>query len=175
MAEREHDKLLLQDQDQIAAALNFTDADALMLAVSTAGRQIAWVSDDMWRRRRLWDPTGSQVPPTLPAQRRPRALRAAARWISAQIMIEIDGEIALSHVANVSEDASLALRLAATAAAHDRPIAKGITPPVGRPDVPPGDPWPPEVLPRWCGSSAPGGRHRQDRMLRLNVLASSCA
>ena len=57
MARREHDKLLLQDQDQVAAALGFADADALMLAVSTAGRQIAWVSDDVWRRRRLWDPT----------------------------------------------------------------------------------------------------------------------
>ena len=57
MAEREHDKLLLQDQDHVASALGFPDADELMLAVSTAGRQIAWVSDDVWRRRRLWDPT----------------------------------------------------------------------------------------------------------------------
>ena len=57
LAQREHDKLLLQDQDQVAAALGFDDADALMLAVSTAGRQIAWVSDDVWRRRRLWDPS----------------------------------------------------------------------------------------------------------------------
>ncbi len=57
LAEREHDKLLLQDQDQVASALGFDDADALMLAVSTAGRQIAWVSDDVWRRRRLWDPS----------------------------------------------------------------------------------------------------------------------
>src|SRR6202034_4589055 len=57
MAGREHDKLLLQDQDQVASALDFDDADALMLAVSTAGRQIAWVSDDVWRTRKLWDPT----------------------------------------------------------------------------------------------------------------------
>src|SRR5208282_2062272 len=53
LAHRAHDKLLLQDQDQVADALGFADADALMLAVSTAGRQIAWVSDDVWRRRRL--------------------------------------------------------------------------------------------------------------------------
>ena len=57
LAQREHDKLLLQDQDQVAASLGFEDADALMLAVSTAGRQIAWVSDDVWRRQRLWDPS----------------------------------------------------------------------------------------------------------------------
>ena len=57
IAEREQDKLLLQDQDQIAAALAFEDADVLMAAVSAAGRQIAWVSDDVWRRRKLWDPS----------------------------------------------------------------------------------------------------------------------
>src|ERR1022692_82923 len=56
-AGREQDRLLLQDQDQVATSLEFTDADALMAAVSAAGRQIAWVSDDVWRRRRLWDPT----------------------------------------------------------------------------------------------------------------------
>ena len=70
-AGREQDRLLLQDQDQVAAALGFPDADALMLAVSTAGRQIAWVSDDVWRRRRLWDPT----PP--PKRRFRRAAPAA--------------------------------------------------------------------------------------------------
>ena len=62
LAQREHDKLLLQDQDQVAAALAFEDPDALMLACSTAGRQIAWVSDDMWRRRRLWDPSRTETP-----------------------------------------------------------------------------------------------------------------
>ncbi len=57
IAGREQDRLLLQDQDQIAKALAFDDADVLMAAVSTAGRQIAWVSDDVWRRRALWDPS----------------------------------------------------------------------------------------------------------------------
>ena len=61
LAQREHDKLLLQDQDQVAAALGFVDADALMLAVSTAGRQIAWVSGDVWRRRRLRTVPASQT------------------------------------------------------------------------------------------------------------------
>ena len=86
MARREHDRLLLQDQDQVADALGFADADALMLAVSTAGRQIAWVSDDVWRRRQLWDPTPPpQAPlPTRrtrrrrhPSPRRPRSRHGA--------------------------------------------------------------------------------------------------
>ena len=40
-------------------------------------------------------------------------------------MMEVDGEIALTPLAPVSDDASLPLRLAATAAGLDRPIAKG--------------------------------------------------
>src|SRR5580692_7917135 len=123
LAQREHDKLLLQDQDQVAAALGFVDADALMLAVSTAGRQIAWVSDDVWRRRRLWDPT----PPPKRRFRR-NAPDHAAPSVHADLgpdLIEVNVEIALTPTAPVSDDTSLPLRLAAAAAALDRPIARG--------------------------------------------------
>jgi [protein-PII] uridylyltransferase len=139
LARREHDKLLLQDQDQVADALGFADADALMLAVSTAGRQIAWVSDDAWRRRRLWDPT--------PAPKR-RFRRAAPDHGSLPTpvdlgpdMVEVEGEIALKPFAPVSDDASLPLRLAATAAELDRPIAKGSLHRLADRMPPPGDPW----------------------------------
>ena len=139
LAKREHDKLLLQDQDQVASALAFTDADALMLAVSTAGRQIAWVSDDVWRRRRLWDPT----PPPKRRFRRSTPNRGTGP-APAQLgpdMVEIDGEIALTSLAPVSDDASLPLRLAATAAEVDRPIAKGSLHRLADRMPPPGDPW----------------------------------
>jgi [protein-PII] uridylyltransferase len=143
-AGREHDRLLLQDQDQAAAALGFDDADALMLAVSTAGRQIAWVSDDVWRRRRLWDPT--PVP-----RRRFRRLRSTETEPAPPAtdlgpdLVEVDGEIALTPTAPVSDDASLALRLAATAARLDRPIAKGSLHRLADRMPPPADPWQPEV------------------------------
>ena len=138
MAQREHDKLLLQDQDHVASALGFPDADELMLAVSTAGRQIAWVSDDVWRRRRLWDPT----PP--PKRRFRRSAPDARPRLAPDLgpdMMEIDGEIALTPPAPVSDDASLPLRLAATAAALDRPIAKGSLHRLADRMPPPGDPW----------------------------------
>jgi len=139
LARRGHDKLLLQDQDQVADALGFADADALMLAVSTAGRQIAWVSDDVWRRRRLWDPsppprrrfrrgTTDTHTPTEPADLGPD-------------MVQVDGEIALTPLAPVSDDPSLPLRLAATAAELDRPIAKGSLHRLADRMPPPSDPW----------------------------------
>jgi [protein-PII] uridylyltransferase len=142
-AGREQDRLLLQDQDQVAASLGFEDADALMLAVSTAGRQIAWVSDDGWRRRRLWDPT--------PAPRRRFRRKSAEVERSSGAtdlgpdLVEVDGEIALTPAAAVSDDASLPLRLASTAARLDRPIAKGSLHRLADRMPPPGDPWASEV------------------------------
>jgi [protein-PII] uridylyltransferase len=140
MANRAHDRLLLQDQDQVAAALDFPDADALMLAVSTAGRQIAWVADDVWRRRRLWDPT---PPPKRFLRRRdPEAEEAAVPIDLAPDLIELNGEVALTSSAPVSDDPSLVLRLAATAAGIDRPIARGSLHRLADRMPPPGNPWP---------------------------------
>jgi [protein-PII] uridylyltransferase len=139
LAQREHDKLLLQDQDQVAAALAFEDADALMLAVSTAGRQIAWVSDDVWRRRRLWDPSPE------PKRRFRRSTpHQGSDLVSADLgpdMVEVDGEIALTPLAPVSDDASLPLRLATAAARADRPIAKASLHRLADRMPSPGEPW----------------------------------
>jgi [protein-PII] uridylyltransferase len=143
IAEREQDRLLLQDQDQIAALLDFGDADDLMAAVSAAGRQIAWVSDDVWRRRRLWDPT---PPPRRRLRRSAEPARGSTSVVVGPDMVDIGGEIALLPTAPVSEDASLAFRLAATAAELDRPIAKGSLHRLADRMPPPSDPWPPEVL-----------------------------
>jgi len=144
IAGREQDRLLLQDQDQVAASLDFTDADALMAAVSAAGRQIAWVSDDVWRRRRLWDPT--PAPHRRFRRRADRAHTADAVATDEPDMVAIDGEIGLTLSAAVPEDASLAFRLAAVAAELDRPIAKGSLHRLADRMPPPGDPWPPRVL-----------------------------
>jgi [protein-PII] uridylyltransferase len=167
MAGREHDRLLLQDQDQVAAALSFTDADALMLAVSTAGRQIAWVSDDVWRRRRLWDPTP-------PAKRRfgRGGADASTQPIAIDLgpdMVEVDGEIALTPAAPVSDDASLALRLAATAAAVDRPIARGSLHRLADRMPPPTDPWTDETRDALIALLALG-RPAVDKMESLDQL-----
>ncbi|HEX4175932.1 MAG TPA: [protein-PII] uridylyltransferase [Acidimicrobiales bacterium] len=139
MAKRAHERLLLQDQDQVAAALGVPDADELMLAVSTAGRQIAWVSDDVWRRRRLWDPT--PPPKRFLRRRAPDTEESPLPTDLAPDLIELNGEVALTSSAPVSDDPSLPLRLAATAAAIDRPIARGSLHRLADRIPPPSDPW----------------------------------
>ena len=179
-AGREQDRLLLQDQDQIAAALDFEDADVLMAAVSAAGRQIAWVSDDVWRRRRLWDPT----PPPKTRQRRLfRGDHPATPSGPVPVgpdMVDIGGEIAL-----LPERARLGGRLPRLPprrhGGRARPAHRQRVPaPAGRPHAATGRPvaprrswrrscasWPPDARPStssshststgcWCGSSPSG-------------------
>ena len=61
-------------------------------------------------------------------------------------MAAVDGEVALTAMAPVSTDPSLAFRLAATAAELDLPIARGSLHRLADRMPPPADPWPPEVL-----------------------------
>ena len=57
---RSGNQLLLQDQDEVAAALQLDDADHLMAAVAGAARTIAWIQDSVLHRihqrgrRRRW-------------------------------------------------------------------------------------------------------------------------
>ncbi len=109
------DRLLLQEQDAIAAVLGHDDADALMAAVSGAGRTIAYAGDTTWRRVR-------------PAPRR-RLLRgrrgptAPVRRPLADDVVEQDGEVVLARDATPGADPDLVLRVAAAAARAGLPVA----------------------------------------------------
>jgi len=143
-AGREQDRLLLQEQDQIAAELSYQDADDLMAAVSFSGRTIAWVSDDAWRRRQLWQPE----PP-----RRVRGLFSRSKDGGAPpVPVEaepgivlVGGEAALADGAAESGDSSLPLRLAAVAAERDIPVTRGSLHRLADKMAPPTDPWPAET------------------------------
>ena len=107
------DRLLLQEQDAVAATLGYPDADALMAAVSAAGRAIAYESDTTWRRIRP------------PARRRLLGRRSAApqrRPLAADV-VEQDGEVVLARDADPRSDPELVLRVAAAAADAALPIA----------------------------------------------------
>ena len=107
------DRLLLQEQDAVATALGLEDADALMAAVSSAGRTIAYESDTTWRRVRP------------PARRRLLGRRSAepVRRPLADDVVEQDGEVVLARDATPPTDPALVLRVAAAAARADLPIA----------------------------------------------------
>ncbi|MGI8535612.1 MAG: [protein-PII] uridylyltransferase [Mycobacteriales bacterium] len=114
------DRLLLQEQDAVAAALSYDDADALMAAVSQAGRTVAYASDTTWRRV---TPAPSPRRRLLTVRRGPRGRATPVRRPLADDVVEQDGEVVLARDASPAADPTLVLRVAAAAALADLPIA----------------------------------------------------
>jgi [protein-PII] uridylyltransferase len=114
---RPSDRLVLQEQGPVAAALGYDDADALMRDVYDAARAIAFAGDATWRR----------VESALRPARRVRAglFRSGqpARRPLADDVVEQDGEVVLARDADPRHDPALVLRVAAAAAQGDLPIA----------------------------------------------------
>jgi [protein-PII] uridylyltransferase len=105
---RHTDVLLLEEQDAVADALGYGDADDLMRALSTAARTIAWVSDELWFRVR-----SSLEGPTRRKLRRDREIAPG--------VVLRDGSVALAAGADPANDPFLVLRVAvATARAGAR-------------------------------------------------------
>ncbi len=147
-AGREQNRLLLQEQDELAQAVGEPDSDALMLAVATAGRTVAWESDDAWRRRGVW--SRSQI-----AARQGRKASGRRRWSRQEPTVStshihgdievVDDEVVLTEAADVSGDPSLPLRLAAVAAEAKLPINRDALNLLGRKAPAPPTPWPQDL------------------------------
>ncbi|MGY1785872.1 [protein-PII] uridylyltransferase [Geodermatophilus sp. SYSU D00698] len=133
---RPTDVLVRQEQRPVAAALGLADEDVLLREVSLAGRRLAFVADDTWRR----------VEAAL--VRRPRArYRRVRREPLAEGVVRQGDEVVLARDARPAADPGLVLRGAAAAARADlllSPYTLKVLA-VHSPPVP--EPWPAEV--RW--------------------------
>jgi [protein-PII] uridylyltransferase len=122
---RATDRLALQEQDQVAAALGLLDADTLLREVYEAARRISYASDVTWRevgrvlrardarpRRRLLG-RGRSVPTGNAPERVPLA----------EGVVELEGEAVLALSAKPERDPVLPLRAAAAAAQADLPLS----------------------------------------------------
>jgi len=129
---RPGDRLLLEEQDAVAAALQDSSADVLMHRLAEAARTIAWRSDDAWQRidASLSGPLGWR-------SRRDKAVGAG--------LVLRDSEIHLTTDADPATDVSLVLRAAAAAAAGDTRIHRASLERLARGARQLPDPWPVEV------------------------------
>ena len=107
------DRLLLQEQDAVAAALGHSDADALMAAVSTAARTISYAGETTWRR----------VSASAPRRRLGFGRRGPTRTPLADDVVTQDGEVVLARDAEPASDPVLVLRVAAAAAHAGLPVS----------------------------------------------------
>jgi [protein-PII] uridylyltransferase len=145
---REQNKLLMQEQDQVALALGEVDSDALMRSVATAGRTVAWEGDDAWRRRGAW----SRSRGSARARRRARPPGPTGSATTGGTPVPgdpdiglTDDEVVLTAAADVTGDPSLALRLAAVAAEKNLPIAREALNLLARKAPAPPEPWPDDL------------------------------
>ena len=104
--------LLLQDQDAVADAMGFADADVLMARVSEAAGAIDWASERFWRRVERATRKGRSAAPTTRAS---ATLRPGVTIVDG----EVEVDLGLADV-----DQSLVLRVAAAAAHAGYPISR---------------------------------------------------
>jgi [protein-PII] uridylyltransferase len=143
-AGRPLDRLLLQEQDQVACALGYPDANALMSAVATAARAIAWTCTNAWRRRHRWEPARGRGAGTPPRPRRPEPASRQPAEIEPGVLV-IDGEVTVDDGVDGRTDPFLLLRVAAVAAERSAPIAPDALRRLSQAVPPPPSPWPEEA------------------------------
>jgi [protein-PII] uridylyltransferase len=106
---RASDRLVLQEQDEVARVLGLADADALLCHLAGAGRTIAYALDQSLRAARR-----SRSGAVRSSRFRRRG--AAPRRPLADGLVEQDGEVVLARPADPGADPELVLRAAAAAA-----------------------------------------------------------
>jgi [protein-PII] uridylyltransferase len=135
-AGRALDRFVQQEQDAVAAALGYGGADAVLQAVSEAGRVVAYAADASWRRvaaeldsrRRRWLPG-----------RRPAV---GVRRPLAEGVVEQEGEVVLARDADPWTDPVLLLRAASAAARAGLPLAPHTVDRLATESAPLPSPWP---------------------------------
>jgi [protein-PII] uridylyltransferase len=112
---RRSDRLVLEEQDEVARVLGLLDGDALLRTLAGAGRTIAYAVDHAFRQA---DRAGDRKALGLRMRRAKLERRPLADGV-----VEQDGEVVLARAANPAQDPVLVLRVAAAAAQSGLPLA----------------------------------------------------
>jgi [protein-PII] uridylyltransferase len=112
---RRLDRLVLEEQDEVARTLGLLDGDALLRQLAGAGRTIAYAVDHAFRQA---DRAGGRRALGVRMRRGKLDRRPLADGV-----VEQDGEVVLARAAVPRTDAVLVLRVAAAAAQVGLPIA----------------------------------------------------
>jgi [protein-PII] uridylyltransferase len=107
---RRLDRLVLEEQDEVARALGLLDGDVLLRMLAGAARTVAYAVDHTFRQA---DRLRGRRLRRRPAERRPLA----------DGVVEQDGEVVLARAADPASDPVLLLRAAAAAAQAGLPLA----------------------------------------------------
>jgi [protein-PII] uridylyltransferase len=126
---RASDRLVLQEQDEVARVLGLSDADALLCHLAGAGRTIAYSLDQSLRQAQRSRGTGGRGAAGVlggvarAGLRGGRARGGPQRRPLADGLVEQDREVVLARPADPTADPVLVLRAAAAAAEAGLPLA----------------------------------------------------
>jgi [protein-PII] uridylyltransferase len=112
---RRLDRLVLEEQDEVARTLGLLDGDALLRQLAGAGRTVAYAVDHAFRQA---DRAGGRRALGVRMRRGKTERRPLADGV-----VEQDGEVVLARAATPATDPVLVLRAAAAAAQVGLPIA----------------------------------------------------
>jgi [protein-PII] uridylyltransferase len=112
---RRLDRLVLEEQDEVARTLGLLDGDALLRNLAGAGRTVAYAVDHAFRQA---DRAGGRRALGVRMRRAKLERRPLADGV-----VEQDGEVVLARAAAPSSDPGLVLRAAAAAAQAGLPLA----------------------------------------------------
>jgi [protein-PII] uridylyltransferase len=155
---RRSERLMLEDQDRIAASMGLDSRESLALAVAGAGRTISWLSEDAGRRARSW-------------LAGPRGRAGSADRILGPGLVLRDGEVVVPGTAPLSEDPTLALRAATASAELGVPLSRATMARLAQEAPVPRGPWPEDVTRAFVRllSVGPAGVHAIETLDQLGV------
>jgi len=138
-----NDRLLLQEQDEVARLCAYPDADALMLAIAEAGRTVMTTCAQAWRRAR--------------SAARPRGAGEPAARALAPGLVLVDEEVSIAE-GTPADDPSLLVRLARCAAEQGALVARRSLERLASECSPPAEPWPDALREDFVGLLSTGDR-----------------
>ncbi len=140
---RRTERLTLEDEDRVAEALGLAGREDVARGVARAGRAVAWLTEDAWRRVQSW-------------LAGPRGRGGSADKVLGPGLVLRDNEVAVPLSVRVGEDPTLALRAASTSAELGLPLARSTMARLSEEVQPPPSPWTEDITRAFLGLLAVG-------------------
>jgi [protein-PII] uridylyltransferase len=129
---RPTERLTLEDQDRVAAALGLAGREEVARGVAQAGRAVSWLTEDAWRRVQSW-------------LAGPRGRGGSADKVIGPGLVLRDNEVAVPLATPIGDDPTLALRAAKASAELAVPLSRATMARLANEALPPPSPWPEET------------------------------
>ncbi|MGD0808890.1 MAG: [protein-PII] uridylyltransferase, partial [Acidimicrobiales bacterium] len=155
---RRTERLTLEDQDRVAEALGMGGREEVARGVARAGRAVAWLTEDAWRRVESW-------------LAGPRGRGGSADKALGAGLVLRDNEVVVPLSVRIGDDPTIALRAASASAELGAPLARATMARLSEEVQSPPSPWTEDITRAFLGLLAVGhaGTHAIETLDQLEV------